>query len=237
MNCFQDAVRGTQTALELGSNQRQRTVWRMDSGAGSDANFRWLLRQGYHVHAKGFSNRRAGALASQATRWDVYKDTWLAEVEPMFNFERPVRVFVQKRLKKDHYVHNYLVTTLTLPSKNHFMTYYNERGGAEVEQFRADKSGLSLGIRRKRLFEGQSAYILLTDLAHNLLADFKRHGLSDSKFASFGLKRIVRDLLTMPGRLLFDDGKLTRIELRSQNQYSAELLICLEKYLAAGFSD
>ena len=237
MTCFQEAVKGTQSALELDAEQRQRTVWRMDSGAGSDANFRWLLQQGYHVHAKGFSNRRAGALAKQATRWDAYQDSWLAEVKSTFDFARPVRVFVQKRLKKGQYVHSYLVTTLTLPSKSHFMTYYYERGGAEVEQFRADKSGLALAVRRKRSFEGQSAYILLTDLVHNLLADFKRHGLADSKLAAFGLKRIVRDLLNMPGRLLFDGQKLTRIELRSQNQYSAELLICLEKYISGDFSD
>lgn len=231
VNCFQDAVTGTQSSLELDANQRKRTVWRMDSGAGSDENFRWLLKQGYQVHAKGLSNRRAGNLADLVTRWDPYNGTWLAEVTPPFDLGRPIRVFVQRRLKKGQYVHSYLVTTLTLPSKRHFMTYYYERGGAEVEQFREDKSGLSLGIRRKRSFQGQSAYILLTDLAHNLLADFKQHGLSQSKFSSFGLKRIVRDLLATPGRLLFDGQKLKRIELLSQNQNSVELLRCLETYI------
>jgi len=41
-----------------------------------------------------------------------------------------------------------------------------------VEQFRNDKSGLSMEARRKHNFLGQKGYILLTDLAHNLLADF-----------------------------------------------------------------
>ena len=69
-------------------------------------------------------------------------------------------------------MHAYFVSTLTLPSKKHFLNFYNQRGGAEVEQFRQDKSGLALGIRRKQSFTGQTGYILLTDLAHNLLADF-----------------------------------------------------------------
>ena len=46
------------------------------------------------------------------------------------------------------------------------MDRYNQRGGAEIEQFRADKSGLHLSARRKRDFSAQKALILLTDLAH-----------------------------------------------------------------------
>ena len=76
---------------------------------------------------------------------------------------------------------------------------YDARGGAEVEQFRQDKSGLGLEARRKRSFTGQQGYILLTDLAHNLLTDFAHYGLADSSMAGFGPKRIVRDLLNMPG--------------------------------------
>lgn len=237
LNCFQDAVLGTQTSLELDVKQRKRTVWRMDGGAGSDANFRWLLAQGYQLHAKGLSNRRAGALARQVRRWDPYDDIWLAEVDSPFDFSQPVRVFILRRSKKGKFVHSYFVSTLTLPSKRHFWHDYNQRGGAEVEQFRQDKSGLALAVRRKRSFNGQSAYILLTDLAHNLLADFKLHALTDSRFADFGLKRIVRDLLHMPGRLVFDGSQLKRVELLSQNQFAEPLLICLERYISRRFGD
>lgn len=209
----------------------------MDGGAGSDANFRWLLAQGYQLHAKGLSNRRAGALAQQVKRWDAYDDIWLAEVASPFDFAQPVRVFVLRRLKKDKFVHSYLVSTLRLPSKRHFWHAYNQRGGAEVEQFRQDKAGLALAVRRKRSLNGQSAYILLTDLAHNLLADFKLHALANGRFEQFGLKRIVRDLLNMPGRLLFDGQQLKRVELLSQNQFAEPLLICLEKYISRRFGD
>jgi hypothetical protein len=62
------------------------------------------------------------------------------------------------------------------------MAKYDARGGAEVEQFRSDKSGLSLEARRKRSFLGQKGYILLTDLAHNLLSDFYHSALVGTHF-------------------------------------------------------
>ncbi len=117
------------------------------------------------------------------------------------------------------------------------MDKYNQRGGAEVEQFRADKSGLHLSARRTRSFEAQKAIILLTDLAHNLLSDFRYRALADSRFAPWGLKRIVRDLLAIPGRLYFGDGQLKRIELLSTHQYADELIICLEKYCSGHFGE
>jgi hypothetical protein len=142
-----------------------------------------------------------------------------------------VRVFVKREQEQKGYHYSYYVTTLAFPSKNLFQARYNARGGAEVEQFRNDKSGLGLEARRKRSFLGQKAYILLTDLAHNLLSDFHSRGLAGSKFADYGPKRIVRDLLTTPGRLVFEPGELKRVELLSLKQNSAELLKCLKRYV------
>jgi hypothetical protein len=221
-----------ETALELSPAQRKRTVWRLDGGAGSDQHIRWLLARGYHLIAKGMANRRAAALARQVRRWDVYDHIWLGEVEPSVDYGRPVRVFVKRRFKKGKFRHSYYVTTLSLPSKGHFIACYNGRGGAEVEQFRNDKSGLSLAARRKQGFLAQKGFILLTDLAHNLLADFYHRALIGSRFEAYGLKRIVRDLLATPGRLVFEAGQLKRIELLSLKQNASDLLICLEKYCA-----
>ncbi len=176
------------------------------------------------------SNRRAGALAKQVRRWDAYGDSWLGAVAPPVDYGRPVRVFVKRRLKEGQFRHSYYVTTLSLPSKGHFWACYNARGGAEVEQFRSDKSGLSLAARRKRGFLAQKGFILLTDLAHNLLADFYHRALVGTRFETYGLKRIVRDLLATPGRLVFEAGTIKRIELLSLKQFASDLLICLEKY-------
>lgn len=230
VHCLRPAVSGAENALALDSDQRRRTVWRLDGGAGSDDQLIWLLKRGYHVIAKGASNRRAKALARQVSRWDAHKDVWLGEVPPPVDYGRSVRVFVKRRLNDDQFRYSYYVTTLNLPSKGFFMTAYNQRGGAEVEQFRNDKNGLSLAARRKRSFLGQKGYLLLTDLSHNLMADFYHQALVGSPFEDFGLKRIVRDLLNTPGRLVFSEDKLVRIELLSLKQFSAELLICLEKY-------
>jgi hypothetical protein len=230
LHCLQPAVEASETALELSPEQRKRTVWRMDGGAGSDDQLIWLLARGYHIMAKGLSNRRAEALARQVQRWDLYQENaWLGEVDPPTDYGCPVRVFVKRRLKNEQFLHSYYVSTLSLPSKGSFLHLYDDRGGAEVEQFRNDKSGLSMEARRKRSFTGQKGYILLTDLAHNLLADFAHSGLSGSSFAGYGPKRIVRDLLKMPGLVTLAENQV-QVDLLSQNQFSEELAMCLVKY-------
>ena len=230
VQCLVPAVLATESALELSPEQRKRTVWRLDGGAGSDEHLRWLIQRGYHVVAKGMSHSRAEALSRQVSRWDVYEGVWLGEVEPPVDYGRPVRVFVKRRLKEGAFVHSYYVLSLSLPSKGLFMAKYDARGGAEVEQFRGDKSGLSLEARRKRSFLGQKGYILLTDLGHNLLSDFYHHALVGTQFECFGPKRIIRDLLAIPGKLVFDDDQLVRVELLTQKQFARDLAICLERY-------
>jgi hypothetical protein len=231
---LEPAVLAAETALELSAEQRKRTVWRLDGGAGSDEHIRWLLQRDYHIVAKGMSHSRAEALSRQVSRWDAYGGVWLGEVKPPVDYGRPVRVFVKRRLKDGAFVHSYYVLTLSLPSKGLFMAKYDARGGAEVEQFRNDKSGLSLEARRKRSFLGQKGYILLTDLAHNLLSDFYHRALVGTRFENFGPKRIVRDLLTMPGKLVFEGDRLSRVELLTQKQFAGDLAICLERYCSGG---
>lgn len=228
--CLRPAVKAAENALELADRHRRRTVWRMDGGAGSEKQFRWLLGRGCHVMAKGMSNRRAYALAQKVGRWDEWGDCQLAEVPSPVDYGRPVRIFVKRKWKHGQWRHSYFISTLTLPSKRHFIAYYNQRGAAEVEQFREDKQGLSLDVRRKSSFTGQYGYILLTDLAHNLLADFRHRALQDTRFANYGFKRIVRDLLNVPGRLWFIGNQLKRVELLTQNQNAKDLIICLERY-------
>jgi hypothetical protein len=174
VQCLEPAVLAAETALELSAEQRKRTVWRLDGGAGSDEHIRWLLQRDYHIVAKGMSHSRAEALSRRVSRWDVY------------------------------------------------------------EQFRGDKSGLGLEARRKRSFLGQKGYILLTDLAHNLLSDFYHRALVGTRFENFGPKRIVRDLLTMPGKLVFEGDRLSRVELLTQKQFAGDLAICLERYCSGG---
>lgn len=236
MQCLQPAVLAVESSFELAPEQRKRTLYRLDGGSGTDENLRWLLARGYQVLGKGFSGKRAKALAADVSRWDFYDDqSWLGWVEPTFDLGRPIQVVVKRRIHKDKWKHSYYVTTLSFPSKRALMERYNQRGSAEIEQFRADKSGLHLSARRKRNFTAQEALILLTDLAHNLLADVHSRALVDSRFADWGLKRIVRDLMAVPGRLHFRSGQLKRIDLLASHPYADELIICLEKYCSGRF--
>jgi hypothetical protein len=227
VHCFKPAVLAAEIALDLSAKQRKRTVWRLDGGSGSEEKLRWLMKRDYHLVAKGMNHHRAKTLSKQVQRWDAHRDIWLGEVPGPHDYPRPVRVFVKRRLDNGHFRHNYYVTTLSSASKRLFLHSYEARGAAEVEQFRNDKQGLGLAARRKRSFLGQKAYVLLTDLAHNLLADFHHRALTGSKMEGFGPKRIVRDLLCMPGLLTFVDGKLVKVELLSLKQYSSDLVSVL----------
>jgi hypothetical protein len=238
VSCLEPAVLAVETSLELQSCQRYRTVYRLDGGAGTDDKLRWLLNRGYQVIAKGYSGRRAHNLAQRVTRWDRYSaDAWLGSVASPVDYGRPVQVIVKRWQHKDAWKHSYYVTTLRLPSKVAILDGYNLRGGAEVEQFREDKGGLHLSARRKRLFPAQKALIRLTDLTHNLLADFRYRGLAGSPFANWGLKRIVRDLLQVPGRLYFQGPELKRIDLLTTHPYAKNLLVCLNNYCNSPFPE
>jgi len=231
-HCLEPAVLAAEIALDLSPKQHKRVVWRLDGGAGSDAHLIWLFQRGYHVVAKGMNNRRAVALARQVSRWDaIQENAWVGEVPAPIDYGRKVRVFVKKRLKDNKLIYSYYVSSLSLSSKKLFMKQYDARGAAEIEQFRNDKSGLGLEARRKRNFFGQKGYILLTDLAHNLLADFYHLALVDSAFHDYGPKRIVRDILAVPGRMSFENDQLVRVDLISQMQSANTLVTCLKKYL------
>ena len=68
--CSRWSLAAEQT-LELDEAQRQRTLVRIDAGAGSISDSNWLLFRGYHVLAKDYSTKRATLLAAQVTDWIV----------------------------------------------------------------------------------------------------------------------------------------------------------------------
>lgn len=236
MECLQPAVLGVESSFDLEPAMRNHVLYRLDGGSGTDENLSWLLQRGYQIVGKGFSGKRANALACHVSRWDPYDSLCqIGRVHPPFDLGRPIDLLVARRWKKGRWRHSYYVTSLTFPSKRAFMDKYNQRGEAEIEQFRQDKQGLGLSSRRKQSLHAQTALVLLTDLSHNLLADFRHRALSDSPFARWGAKRIVRDLLAIPGRLYFDDGQLKRIDLLATHPYTDDLIFCLEQYCSTSF--
>ena len=223
-----------ESVFEFTPAQRKLVGWRLDGGFGGDDNLNWVLARDYQVMAKGAAPRRAQKLGRQVTRWDQMDETcWLAWVPTPVEFVRPVHTLVKRRLVNGQFRYSYYYGTPNLPSKRDFMRLYNQRGADETE-FRADKSGLFLSERRKHRMLAQESLVLLTDLAHNLLADFHHRALPGSPFAGYGPKRIVRDLFAIPGRLYFEAGELKRIELLVSHPYAHQLLCCLEKYCNGG---
>ena len=217
-------------SFDLAAERRHMVLWRLDGGFGTDPNLRWLVKRNYHFHAKGFAGRRAANLAKKVQRWIPYGDVWLGSVASPVDYGCPVRVWVKRRRENGQYKHSYYVSTLKLHSMTQAMRLYDQRGQAEVEQFRNDKQGLHLSRRRKHLLVAQQALILLTDLAHNLLADFHNLALVDTVFEGFAAKRIVRDLFAIEGNLVWRDEKLVRIELSQEHPHAEKILGCLKKY-------
>ncbi|MCO5199139.1 MAG: hypothetical protein M9941_15445 [Anaerolineae bacterium] len=223
---------GDRKFIKLAQAQRQRTVWRFDGGAGamngSMALQPWVSRCYENIQLPRL------CACSSCWRWDSYADCQLGEVSAPLITVALCAFSSNADSKRTNGGTASAFTSLQFPSKGLFMTAYSQRGGAEVEQFRQDKQGLALAARRKASLNGQKACVLLTDLAHNLLTHFSRHALAESRFRAFGLKRIVRDLLHIPGALHFEGVRVKKVELLTLNQNSRDLIICLEKYISGG---
>jgi len=221
---------GPKTSFELDGDWRRWVLWRMDGGFGTDDKLRWLIERHYQVVVKGFSGRRADNLAAKVERWNPHGDAWLGTVQSPLDLGREMLLWIKRRVEKGQLKHSYYLTTIKLHSLQAAMNLYDQRGSTEIEQFRNDKQGLHLSARRKHGILAQKALILLTDIAHNLLADFHHQALVGSPFEDYAAKRIVRDLLAIEGVLIWQGDDLVRVELCRSNPYAEPLLDCLAKY-------
>lgn len=229
-HCLQPAVTTFEERLRLAPTRRHKIVWRLDGGFGSDKNIGYLVDRGYHVLAKGASNRRAGKLATQVKRWRAVRaDKFVGCVPTPVSFSRPVHTFVTRTEVGRQSKLAYLYSTLT-GSAVQTVRLYDLRGGAETE-FRADKSGGgNLHKRRKQQRDAQEVWIHLTDMVHNYLSWFTRHHLAASPFQDYGPLRIIRDLFHTPGWVEVQDGKLLSVKLLRSAPQAPELLACLARF-------
>lgn len=101
--------------------------------------------------------------------------------------------------------------------------FYDSRSTIESASIRGDKQGLKLVKRRKHSLAGQEMLILLAQLAHNLII-WARGWLSEKapKLAGYGIKRWVRDLLTMKGKITFKDNQIVKVRLSSLHQLARQ---------------
>jgi hypothetical protein len=113
-NCLQPAVEAFEQRLNLPPERRHKIVWRLDGGFGGDQNVEYLLGRGYHVLAKGASNRRAAKLAAQVKRWRALRaDKVVGQVPTPEPFSRPVQTFVTRTQVGQRTRLAYLCSTLS----------------------------------------------------------------------------------------------------------------------------
>lgn len=221
---LQSSVGHLEETLQLGWSERQATCIRIDAGFGTDANLDWLLQRDYQLVAKNQSGRRAGSWGERVVDWTtlVPDRRWVALPVQQLTFCRPTRTIAVRWLDREAKLKHalYVVTDLTTPLTA-LAHQYDLRGRLEVD-IREDKQGLYLSKRRKRAWHAQEMLALLNDWAHNFLISFRYHILADTPLATFGLHRLVHDVLQIPGCAKFDDqGNLTELQLLASHPYAA----------------
>ncbi len=226
----------------LGSERahRERTLLRLDGGFGTEENIeRWCSR-GYHFVLKGYGGTRAGKLAKS-----VPDDGWrdgptegqqLAIPQNAPRYSRKTKTIVRRWFDGKGKLHtDYLLSTLTDLDVDGIATLYDGRAGMEAE-IKGDKRGLGLEKRRKKSFHAQEALVLLSQLAHNLLAWFKRRFLGGTKAEKLGVERLVREVLAMPAQVRVGrrSKKKLRLKLPSLHPWAQALARSVEAYPSRG---
>jgi hypothetical protein len=86
-----------------------------------------------------------------------------------------------------------------------YVAFYDQRGGAVEIEIKEDKQGLSTAKRNKRRGAAQQMLTQLEILAHNTLV-WARSWLVAAcpKLACFSHQRLIREVLHLNGRVIFD---------------------------------
>jgi hypothetical protein len=222
--------------LRFPPEQKQRTVLRTDAGFGGDDNVDHALSAHWQVLTKGKGGRRPSALARRIPPADwrlLGNERWVARVSQPPAHVHPTQCLVlcwQTPSGKLKYAT--LVCSVLAWNLREIVAHYDDRGQCETE-IQADKGGLKMERRRKKQLAAQEALILLTDLAHNLLAWTSRWMFpATDPLAGFGTTRLTEDVLCLPGRLLFHQDRLMEVQLNQRHPYASQVAAGLERLLA-----
>jgi hypothetical protein len=228
------AITMAQEFLGLTREMRQRTIVRSDAGLGTDGNINWLLWLNYQILMKGFSGSRSVNFAKKLgdKNWteDPSRKRWIAWAPNPPRFGRRINVFVLRWQGQNGIRHGTLLSTLFQLEPLSTWRLHDGRGAMEIE-IKADKQGLSVPKRRKKSFTAQEGLILLADLAHNILSWTHHWVLEDSPFADFGTKRMVDELMCIPGRVEIMGGKLQKVALLETHPYADSMRLILGQLL------
>ena len=214
---------------------RSSVLIRLDAGFGNDQNINWLLHRGYQVLSKHKSSKRASLIASQIDEWHSLDDRkWIAEV-PKSLCHRYYRrthtsVLCWYNSKSNAFKYALLICSLLDLDLYQISHLYDERASMENE-IKADKGGLLLPKRRKKQLESQEALVLLTDLAHNILAWSRDFWAAEPKIADLGIYSIVNRIMMIPGKITFKNGELVKVRLQATHPLAKPVVSCLSRLL------
>ncbi|MFK8186016.1 MAG: hypothetical protein AB8B99_21790 [Phormidesmis sp.] len=226
--------------IEQSSEQRARTLIRVDSGGGSQADVNWMLARGYRILTKDYSTARAKKLAQSVTHWaddpmHPGRQVGLVTTANEKDYANPVvRIAVRCRKNNGQWAIGVLITNLSpddliglgtleagllneLPQQL-WLAYvycYDQRGGGVETSFKQDNQALGVKKRNKKRFEAQQMLTQLNALAHNVLVWAKRWLTTENDTVKpIGFVRLMRDVFTATGELFFDSaGRLCEIRL------------------------
>lgn len=156
-----------------------------------------------------------------------------------YRYSKKTRQLAIRKLKDKKYQYSIIVTTYMDADIQTTIDDYDGRSGVPESSFCQDNQGLSNKKRRKRGFVAQRMLMLLTQLAHNLIRWIQKWMItaveqsleqslpktSDDTISidrsspekaiktlkKFGMKRFVRQILCLTGKVKIEDGKVVSV--------------------------
>jgi len=168
---------------------------------------------------------------------------------------KTVQVAVRTPTKKGGYSYSALVTTSINAKIEQIVLDYDKRGGVPESTFCQDYQGLALRKRRKGGFVAQKVLVLLSQLAHNLTV-WMKSWLNDALEASLftgeeeptkterkaialaqksiqerGIKRFIRQILALSGKVVFNQQRVVCIFLNPLYPLISRIKTAFEAFL------
>jgi len=259
---LQELIETAAAVLALDKAKKERTILRIDGHGGSRADVNWMLDEGYQIHTKEYSGRRAVKLAQSVTTWhdDPYlpgRQVGWVEI-PATEYVQPVkRIAVRTRKKNGQWAIGVLISSLSfktvsylagLPADHRpqpldillaYVQFYDQRGGGVETTFREDKQGLGITKRNKKRFTAQAVLTQLNALAHNLVVWF-RHWLTQycQTFLQLGILRMIRDVFHMNAFVRLDEfHSIIEITLTQFDPFAVKVFDALRQLLLPAHVD
>lgn len=186
--------------------------------------------------SKGKSGKRAAAFARQVKQWQqLEEDKWIALAPRSLchRYSRRTQTVMLRwyNPRSRQFKHALLICSLMDYDLIQISQLYDDRASIENE-IKADKAGLLLPRRRKKQLNAQEALVLLTDLAHNILAWTRHFWAAQPEIGDIGIYSIVNKIMPIPGKVMFEDDQLVKVRLQATHPLAKPVLACLSRMLA-----